>query len=69
MPNIFHRQQASMGDEIGIGVRHMGRGLPSVPARLPGDHVLPIPQLDEARLSGRAYTDSRRNAILMLRTP
>ena len=69
MPNIFHRQQASMGNEIGIGVRYMGRGLPSVPARLPGDHVLPIPQLDEARLSGRGYTDSRRNAILMLRTP
>jgi len=46
MPNIFHRQQASMGDEIGIGVRHMGRGTR-------------IPQLDEARLSGRGYTDSR----------
>jgi hypothetical protein len=34
------------GDEIGIGVRHMGRGTR-------------IPQLDEARLSGRGYTDSR----------
>jgi len=45
-----------MGDEIGIGVRHMGRGTR-------------IPQLDEARPPGRAYTDSRRNAILMLRTP
>jgi hypothetical protein len=48
-----------MGDEIGIGARHMGCG----------DDEAASPNWMRRACQVAPITDSRRNAILMLRTP